>query len=196
MLTTYNRKFEKNMVTVHPGEFWISDKDMIYTLLGTCVAVVLYSEKHKIGGLNHYLLPLPSSVGSDMDSESGRYGVNAMELLINGFLKRGVEKRELKAKIFGGGKVLRTLPGAANLQHVGEKNVDFVESFLSKERIPVVAGDVGGTGGRKIYLFPDTGKVLLARIKADASLVSMEDKYKKDILTHEHGGDVIFFNKD
>ncbi|MBI9101888.1 MAG: chemotaxis protein CheD [Spirochaetales bacterium] len=196
MIKTYNSKFGKDVITVHPGEYWIDDHNIIYTLLGTCVAVVLYSESHRVGGMNHYLLPGPMSSVNAMKQESARYGINAMELLINGFLKRGIEKKELKAKIFGGGKILKVIPGKEKLQHVGEKNIEFVRFFLAEEKIPIVASDVGGTGGRKIFLFPETGKVLLSRIKVRASLINMETKFKEEISVEKQGGDIILFNND
>ncbi len=184
------------MTTVHPGEFWISSKNLIYTLLGTCVSVVLYSERHKTGGLNHYLLPGPISSTSALDSESGRYGINAMELLINGFIKRGIDKKYLTAKVFGGGKILETSIKQNEYRHIGEKNVDFVNYFLSKEKIPIIASDLGGNEGRKVYLFPDTGKVLVSKIKSSANLVSSENRYHKEIVSHKADDNVFFFNND
>ena len=74
-----------------------------------------------------------------------------------------------------------------------EKNIDFIQYFLAKEKIPVVASDVGGNGGRKVYFFPETGKVLVAKIKAGASLVSIEEKYQEEITNKKPADDVFLF---
>ena len=56
--------------------------------------------------MNHFMLAAPTTQSSgDSWAESGRYGSFAMEMLINGILKRGGNKTRLEAKVFGGGKI-------------------------------------------------------------------------------------------
>ena len=57
-----------------------------------------------VGGLNHFLLP-KNNGGSDTHAGE-RYGDTAMEVLINGLLKRGARRGNLEAKVFGGARVL------------------------------------------------------------------------------------------
>lgn len=197
MYTSYNSKFGKDITTIHPGEYFISGDVIIHTLLGTCVSVVLYSEQDRIGGLNHYMLPSSDSAPehSLMDG-AGRYGVHAMELLINGFIKKGIPKSRLKAKVFGGGKVLAQSLPAGGSRHVGEKNVDFVLDYLKMENIPIVARDLGGEGGRKIYFFPWTGKVLVSRLRQTVEVISLETAYKKVLAREEEKSRVILFGEE
>ena len=179
MKKIYNSKFDREIMHIHPGEFYISAVDAIYTILGSCVSVVLYSARKKIGGLNHFMLPSTSATFTEKDYE-GRYGVHAMELLINGLMKEGVSKRELSAKVFGGGNVLNADPTSRYL--IGFKNTDFVFKFLADENIPVIARDVGADYGRKIYFFPETGKVLVSRIVKRTTLVYRDEEKYMDIL--------------
>ena len=179
---------------IHPGEFYISSEDAIYTILGSCVSVALYSSRQKIGGLNHFMLPSTSATFTEKDYE-GRYGVHAMELLINGLMKEGVPKRELTAKVFGGGNVLNADPTSRYL--IGFKNTEFVFKFLATENIPVVARDVGEDYGRKIYFFPETGKVLVSKIVKRTNLDFLdEEKYMDTLKTKTKKKDttVIFFD--
>ena len=202
MYSSFSSKFGRNVTTIHPGEHFISGDVVIHTLLGTCVSVVLYSPEHRIGGLNHYMLPDPvSSSGTGSGSSSlmegaGRYGVHAMELLINGFLKRGIPRGKLVAKVFGGGKVLMDQPGGRSTKHVGEKNVEFVLDYLDREKIPIAARDLGGEGGRKIYFFPWTGKVLVGRIQHNAEIISVETAYNKFINRERSKERVILFGEE
>lgn len=47
------------MTTVVQGEFRISDdpEEELSTILGSCVAVCLHDPAHRMGGMNHFLLP-------------------------------------------------------------------------------------------------------------------------------------------
>src|SRR5690606_21010267 len=89
-----------------------------------------------VGGMNHFMLP----DGADDGRLGGaaRYGVHAMEILINSLLKRGARRQNFEAKVFGGGNVMRSL----NTSHVGRRNAEFVLEFLANEKIRVAARDL------------------------------------------------------
>jgi len=61
--------------------------------------------------MNHILLP---DAPDDLSGISG-VGVNAMELLINAIIKQGGQKRRLRARVFGGGKM------TSHFSEVGKK---------------------------------------------------------------------------
>ncbi len=120
-----------------------------------------------------------------------------MELLINSLMKRSVEKRELIAKVFGGGNVLYT--DSSVKYHIGLKNTEFVFKFLAAENIPVIARDTGEDYGRKIYFFPETGKVLVRKIIKSTNLLMLyEKKYMDNIVKEniENNSKIILFNDD
>ena len=194
MKKIYNSKFDREIMHIHPGEFYVSSGDAIYTILGSCVSVVLYSSRHKTGGMNHFMLP-SSSEANPEKNYAGRYGIHAMELLINGLMKAGVAKRELSAKVFGGGNVLNADP--TSRYHIGFKNTEFVFKFLAAENIPVIARDTGEDYGRKIYFFPETGKVLVSRIIKSTRLVYLDEEKYMDTVekkTEKKDTKVIFFD--
>ncbi len=167
----YDARIDGEAVYVLPGYHHVSEVQhyAICTMLGSCVAACIWDPQLKIGGLNHFLLPEdPNATGAP----SRRYGVYAMEVLINDILKRGSQKSDLVAKIFGGGNVI----SAQNSEGVGSKNVGFVRDFLRTESIPVVAEDVGGPNGRRIYFFPGEGRVSVLQISgAEKSKIKLED---------------------
>ncbi|MBK8323302.1 MAG: chemoreceptor glutamine deamidase CheD [Betaproteobacteria bacterium] len=174
-------------VKVLPGEFFVSDEEIaIQTVLGSCIAACIWDGARKVGGMNHFMLP---EGGAD-DGESGRYGVFAMELLINALLKRGASRANLKSKIFGGGAVMR---GFTSL-NVGEKNARFVEKFLSTERIPVVSRDLCDVYPRKVVFYPASGRALMKKLPVtDHTVEIMEQKYGKSLATTPKAGDVELF---
>jgi len=97
--------------------------------------------------------------------------------LINELLKAGAVRNRLEVKVFGGGQVL------ANMTDVGARNIHFVESYLSNEGMTISAKDLGGIFPRKVLYFPDTGKVLVKRIKtvSNDTIVSRERDYMRRI---------------
>jgi chemotaxis protein CheD len=155
----FDRKFNRDVAVIHPGEYLVTDDDIIIsTVLGSCVAVALYDPTRHQGGLNHFMLPGEIHGQNVFNDDSGRYGLFAMELLINDMLKRNSHKRNLVAKVFGGGHVLNTAAGK-----IPESNIAFALEFLETENIPIASSDVGGTDARKIFFFARTSRVLLKR---------------------------------
>jgi chemotaxis protein CheD len=146
---------EVERVNIAPGECFVSREPVIIsTLLGSCVSACLYDPIQRVIGMNHFLLAgRRSPIQTQMvESEAGRYGIHAMKLLINGMEKQGAERRNLRAKLFGGGDVLQYYqPGRDNSGYVGEVNNRFAVAFLHNEQIPVVASDLGRDYGRTIH---------------------------------------------
>lgn len=121
---------------------------MLSTILGSCVAACVRDPVARVGGMNHFLLPGDEAAGS----ESLKYGVNAMELLINGLLQKGALRSRLEAKLFGGAQVVR------NLSDIGAKNAEFALRFLRAEGIACVGQSLGGDKARRVRYWPDTGR--------------------------------------
>lgn len=153
---------------VRPGEHHVTDEPMILTtLLGSCVSVCLFDPVARLMGMNHFLLPMrnPSSREPVLATDAGRYGVWAMEILVNELLKRGAHREQLRAKAFGGANVLQeardTRPDRFN---IGASNMAFVRQFLDHDGIPLVAQDLGGLHGRQIHFYGGDYSVFLRRI--------------------------------
>lgn len=130
------------------GDFTISDDHNTILIIRYCIAVCLTDTVRGIGGMNHFLLPH----GSSGNGENVRYGAYAMELLINGLLKQGADRTRLKAKVFGGAKMI------GKLRDIGRDNADFAMSFLSDETIPCIAHSTGGNQARRVRFWPTTGR--------------------------------------
>ncbi len=152
----------KPTFNIHIGEYHASNTPVIIsTLLGPCVAVCLYDKVRKIGGMNHILLP--GGAPDRVDIIDSRYGINAMELLINQMMKLGADRYKLTAKVFGGAAILSAISSEFNM---GMKNVESVISFLEIEKIPIINYNFGGVDSRRIYYHSDTDEVLIKRIKS------------------------------
>ena len=152
------------VVQVLPGELHVTEEDVVIaTVLGSCVSACLRDRETGIGGMNHFMLPDEGKLlGAHGNiSAGGRYGVHAMELLINQILKLGGKRERLEAKVFGGGNVLQGFM----LSNVGQQNAEFIVEYLNLERIPIAARDLLDVWPRKIYFFPRSGKVMVKRLR-------------------------------
>jgi chemotaxis protein CheD len=186
----FERDFGRHAVKVLPGEFFVAAEDVVLsTVLGSCVAACIWDPRLKIGGMNHFLLPGEAG-GSDPMSDSGRYGVFAMEQLINELLKRGARRNALEAKVFGGGHVMRNFTTIT----VGTRNAEFVLRFLGTEGIRVVSQDLKDVHPRRVAFFPHTGRALCKHLKqADSALIAEEQRYSAKLTTRPVAGDVELF---
>ena len=83
-------------ITLHVGGVHASaEPSMIKTLLGSCVAVCLWDERARVGGMNHFLLPDGRPDGPH--DEATRFGVHAMDCLVGEMLKLGADSRRMVA---------------------------------------------------------------------------------------------------
>ena len=184
---------KKWAIKILPGEFFVVDnEDMIVTTLGSCISVCIRDKVLGIGGMNHFMLPLSTDgdwCGSKISTAS-RYGNFAMEYLINEILKQGGKKKNMEAKIFGGGDFMM-----GNTLSVGSNNYKFAEQYLKTEGIPIKHEDVGGSLSRKIYFSPLNGKVLMKKIAItqNDTIRQREKRYQYDIEHTNISGDVELF---
>jgi chemotaxis protein CheD len=156
----YDTYFKIDAVKLLPGEYYATARPMlIVTVLGSCVAACIRDKTNGIGGMNHFMLPSVSDFDEAM-AISTRYGTYAMEVLINQLLEMGGQRKNLEAKIFGGGNVLKGI----TIDKVGERNAAFVRHYLQQHRIPVVAEDLLDNFPRKIYFFPEQGTVKVKKL--------------------------------
>jgi chemotaxis protein CheD len=158
----------------------------LQTLLGSCVAVCLHDPVLRAGGMNHILLP-----GHRPGDESQRYGIHAMELLINRLMSLGCDRNRLVAKAFGGANLLQQ----SHERAIGPRNAAFVRGFLSLERIPLIAERFGGNRALQVNFFTDTSRVMVAPVKSDqANLIAgNETSWKSTRKTNIGENDITLF---
>jgi chemotaxis protein CheD len=169
-----DRNFDIDAAKIGPGEYYITQRDMvIVTVLGSCVSACMRDPIAKVGGMNHFMLPDRDVEGPL--SASARYGAYAMEVLINQLFALGARRERLEAKVFGAARVL---PGMSD---IGKRNAAFAIEYLKRESIRVVAEDLGNDEPCKIYFFPQTGRVMLKRLKSlrNDTIIERERDYAR-----------------
>lgn len=188
----YDRQFNTQAAKILPGEYYVTKRDMmIVTVLGSCVSACIRDREAGIGGMNHFMLPHSDADPNNPLSTSTRYGIYAMEMLINHLLKLGARRQFLEAKLFGGGNVMQGF----TVHKVGTRNAEFALSYLKTAQISVVSQDLLDIHPRKVYYFPKTGRVLVKKLRNlhNETISEREQQYQQRIATEKSGGDVELF---
>jgi len=167
-----NRKaVQKTYITQGQHAISQGENNVIATLLGSCVSACLWDPVCAVGGMNHVLFIDDSSNASEVFG----HGVNGMELLINGLVQRGVNRRNLQAKVFGGASMI------AGLSDAGARNGEFVLQFLEAEGIAHVGGDLGGRSARRLEFWPSTGRARARLVNEQVPTIKPKPVQESDI---------------
>jgi chemotaxis protein CheD len=142
---------------LYPGMlFTHPEPHRITTVLGSCIAVCLFDPVRRLGGMNHYMLPVWSGEGLP----TPKYGNVAIDLLIERLAALGCQVSRLQAKLFGGAAMWESGNSPVS---VGDRNIDLAWRLLDRNGIQVVASDLGGGFSRKLIFYTTTGDVFLKR---------------------------------
>jgi chemotaxis protein CheD len=156
-MTTDNKIVAAENYFLKPGYIFLSvTPTIISTVLGSSVSVCLYDRKRKVGGMNHFKLP----VVADPMKSTAEYGNVSTLTLIRMMIEDGSKRRHIEAQIFGG-----AFRPEASGPDVGNDNVRVARKVLARERLRVVSEDVGGQKGRKIVF--DTAKNEIAIVRVE-----------------------------
>lgn len=194
----WDHRFKRHAIKLLPGDFEVvNNKQMLVTVLGSCVAACIRDRHQQIGGMNHFLLPTDKKTSvqprwDNLDSAAARYGDLAMEKLINNIIKLGGRRENLEAKIFGGANMFN---GGLSTD-IGAQNVLFVKEYLEIEKINLIGIDTGGEYARKIYYIPETGEVFLKRIERfkNNTIQLRETQYLKQARVARTTAQVSYFD--
>jgi len=147
---------------INAGEYYVSnEQEMLGTILGSCVAICLHDEVKGIAGMNHFMLPGRVLIGNYELSNSEKYGINATDTLLTKMEEKGADRKNIKAKIFGGGAVMEAMKDSR--MKIPFDNVSHAFMMIEMEDIPIIESDTGGKYTRKIYMDVKSGKVYLKK---------------------------------
>ena len=137
------------------------DPDNLTTLgLGSCIGITLYDRAKKIGGLAHVMLPTYKGFEGQ---NIAKFADSAIIELVNQITRIGASRNSLVAKIAGGAHMFGHSQNS-DIMKIGERNAKASIAILSQLRIPIQANDTGGTHGRTIELYMDTGALKIKTV--------------------------------
>ena len=148
------------VVNLRPGELYVAwEPTIIMTILGSCVAVCLYSSQKKVGAMCHGVMP---TKGVDQE-DCSRFVDCAIHYMV-GKIGSPSDGRcmDLQAKLFGGADVINYgIREFGRAIRVGLQNIEIAKHLLVEFEIPLIAEQVGGRQGQKMYFCTSTGEVLM-----------------------------------
>ncbi|MGC8936924.1 MAG: chemotaxis protein CheD [Candidatus Methanomethylicaceae archaeon] len=160
----------REFLNVGIGEYKVSKSPAILATwsLGSCVAVIIYDCKSKVGGLLHAMLPRSASRSKTSNMIFVNTGIIDM---LKAMIGLGAHEGYFVSAIIGGANILNL---KADLV-VGEKNYRVAKETLKELGIPVVGEDVGGDRGRNVLVDLSTGEIFIEYAKHLSAYTSKQN---------------------
>ena len=144
------------------GEYAVSHdvKDEIKTYgLGSCIAVIVYDWRRRVGGLLHVAYPESSVNPERAKTQPGYFADTGVELLMKEFARNhSPNRRDLVVRLAGGANVM----DEAGHFNIGQRNALAVKRELWRLGYGVKTEDIGGSIGRTVSLSVASGTVIVS----------------------------------
>lgn len=178
MIKSDHSKYNKPVIMLYPGEWYVTKEDiLLISVSGSCIVVTLHDPYLRMGGLGQFILPGQIGTGGLTDDVVASYGVTQIEYLIGEFVKLGGTRRNLTANVFGSA----ALNSSKRVdQKILKSNIFFIHNFFSGEKIPVEHLDISGSMRRKIIFSPQDGRTfrkILTNNDAGSEIIRLENEY-------------------
>ncbi len=147
-------------VYLKPGEVIVSRHPIVVsTILGSCIAVTMFSPGKKVGAICHAMHPCnPTDVVNVQYVDSAIYSAFIKMMDYSG-------KTDLIVKLFGGARVLLGGEYGEDRMAIGDQNIFQAKKTLQELGLAITNSDLGGFRGRKLLFSIKTGDVYLRRLK-------------------------------
>ncbi len=126
--------------------------------LGSCICVCVFDPVSRVSGMAHIVLP--QSKHGLADKTATKYADVAIPVLVEKMEQSGASKMNIKVKIAGGARMIKSFEMNDTFD-MGNRNLESVNKVLAERNLKVFARDTGGNQGRSVWMFADTGQVLV-----------------------------------
>jgi chemotaxis protein CheD len=123
------------------------------TVLGSCIALVLYHPRIKTGAMAHIVLP----DSAERDGAPGKFADTAVPHMLQLLEEQGAPLHGLTAKFAGGANMF----GGTGPMKIGDANAEAVSRALRIAGIQIAGQEVGGTKGRRVTFDCSTGEMTI-----------------------------------
>lgn len=129
--------------------------------LGSCVGVIIYDPIKKVAGMLHAMLPYAGEMRDN--ANKAKFADTGVVETIERLKYMGAFQSRLVAKVAGGAQMF-AFSQCSDVLKIGQRNVTAAKEVLDKYRIPVIAEDTGGSFGRTIEFYTETGVLLIKTV--------------------------------
>nr|WP_242012434.1 chemotaxis protein CheD [Pseudodesulfovibrio cashew] len=131
--------------------------DVIVTYsLGSCLGVTAYDPVLRIGAMVHCLLPSPGANREKARKNPFMFVNTGVATMVRKVIDLGAKRERLIFKAAGGANMRND-----TLFNTGRRNFEALEKLLERNSVTLSAQDVGGTIPRTLFLYLDTGRVVV-----------------------------------
>jgi chemotaxis protein CheD len=156
-----------NEIMVDTGNIRVSNDSsvLITSALGSCVAITLYDEVQKLGGMLHYILP--ENPGG---KKKEKYADTGIKLLLEKMLELKANKKDIVAKMVGGAVMFEEFMDDVD-NSIGKRNVKKGKEILKNLGIKLLSHDTGGNYGRSVKFKLSNGDIYITSYKTGAKTI-------------------------
>ena len=164
MTTTHSNPVNSSeRLIVGVGELIVTDLQHVTIstyALGSCVALVGYEPRLRVGGIIHMMLPTRSLDNSGIQRSPSRFVETGIPMFFKAMRKMGAMPKNLKFALFGGSN-----PPKGQTDHfkIGQRNAELSMRMLQKFQLDVSFTDLGGDENRTVHLTLKTGEIVVRR---------------------------------
>lgn len=127
-------------------------KDQLFTVVGSCIAIMLYDKVKRIGGMVHIML----GYSKGRTDNICKYADTGIPMLVQSMVANGAARYRIQGAKIAGGAVLLAKQDEHN---IAKENFEATHLVLKNLGIKVIASDCGGDFGRRISFDLATGRV-------------------------------------
>lgn len=148
-----------NTIFLKPGDwFFGKGHGQIMTILGSCVALVVWHPKTQTIGVSHILLPQRQNATRQSSPSpllaDGKYADELLTIFSREIWRLGLCWHDCQISMFGGGDMFAT---RSNCLSIGEKNLAIFQEFAREQQLNFVQLDIGGTAYRRLHIQMQNG---------------------------------------
>lgn len=130
--------------------------------LGSCVGIAIRDPLTKVGGLAHIMLPDSTAI-RNAGMNIAKFADTGIEELVRQMEARGAVRSRMTAKLAGGATMF-AFQGKSDMVQVGVRNAEACVKKLKEMNIPILAQDTGGSYGRTVIFYPETGDYVIRAV--------------------------------
>ena len=149
-----------NKIIIGVADMQVSDDpnvELVTYSLGSCLGLVIYDPRVKVGGIAHIMLPESKIEQKKVIENPFKFVDTGIPLLFKAAYALGAKKSRLIVKGAGCGRVLND----SNLFNIGQRNEGALRKLLWKNNVLLKVTDFGGNISRTIRLRIGDGTLLV-----------------------------------
>lgn len=157
-----------NMLTVSISDmkFSTNPEDIIATYsLGSCLGITAYDPKARVGGMVHCLLPSAAGAKEKAREKPYMFVNTGVAMMVRILREHGAAKHRLVFKVAGGANMRSN-----DFFSTGKRNMESLLHLLERNKVTLAAQEVGGTIPRTMFLYMDTGRVVIRSLGKESDL--------------------------